>query len=266
MPSLTFVHFTQLICIVHLKLSIKLGYDQGHDKIIFFSVFCAPQGLGHLTFSSLFRIFCVSFTFSPITSRIFPFVSCVREGSIVSGKVQWCWLLLSILKWQIMVQESIGFFIFHPEILPNCYFSVHRPTLFRTSYIRAWHSNKGCLRKFSDWRWLRSYERFLENSNTKKGHQLATVGQSYIVTLYNSKGFFQQRFILCRWSNTRPSPGTCIIKVCRLRRKTFLFLFCFLLRFPTLVGNLSVFVLSFLIKVSDFSRKPFCFRFVFSYY
>ena len=48
-----------------------------------------------------------------------------------------------------------------------------------------------------------------------------------------------------------------------------------LLRFPTLVGNLSVFVLSFLIilyslffilKVSDFSRKPFCFRFVFSYY
>ena len=38
-----------------------------------------------------------------------------------------------------------------------------------------------------------------------------------------------------------------IFKVCRLRRKTFLFLLCFLLRFPTLVGNLSVFVLSFLI-------------------
>ena len=35
------------------------------------------------------------------------------------------------------------------------------------------------------------------------------------------------------------------------------------LRFPTLVGNLSVFVLSFIIKVSDFSWKPFCFRFVF---
>ena len=43
-----------------------------------------------------------------------------------------------------------------------------------------------------------------------------------------------------------------LFKVCRLRRKTFLFLLCFLLfllRFPTLVGNLSVFVLSFLIKV-----------------
>ena len=40
-----------------------------------------------------------------------------------------------------------------------------------------------------------------------------------------------------------------LIKVCRLRRKTFLFLLCFLL---------------FFIKVSDFSRKPFCFRFVFS--
>ena len=40
-----------------------------------------------------------------------------------------------------------------------------------------------------------------------------------------------------------------LIKVCRLRRKTFLFLFCFLLlRFPTLVRNLSVFVLSFLIN------------------
>ena len=51
-----------------------------------------------------------------------------------------------------------------------------------------------------------------------------------------------------------------IFKVCRQSRKTFL-----LLRFPTLVGNLSVFVLSF-IKVSDFSRKPFCFRFVFYYY
>ena len=38
-----------------------------------------------------------------------------------------------------------------------------------------------------------------------------------------------------------------IIKVCRQRRKTFLFLFYFLLRFLTLVGNLSVFVLSFLI-------------------
>ena len=37
-----------------------------------------------------------------------------------------------------------------------------------------------------------------------------------------------------------------------------------LLRFPTLVGNLSVFVLSFIIKVSDFSRKPFCFRSKFS--
>ena len=51
-------------------------------------------------------------------------------------------------------------------------------------------------------------------------------------------------------------------------QQTFLFLFCFFfLRFPTLVGNLSVFVLSFLIiKVSDVSRKPFCFRFVFSYY
>ena len=57
-----------------------------------------------------------------------------------------------------------------------------------------------------------------------------------------------------------------VIKVCRQSRKTFLFLFCFLLlRFPTLVGNLSVFVLSF-IKVSDFSRKPFCFRSVFYYY
>ena len=38
-----------------------------------------------------------------------------------------------------------------------------------------------------------------------------------------------------------------IIKVCRQSRKTFLFLFCFLLRFPTSVGNLSVFVLSFII-------------------
>ena len=34
-------------------------------------------------------------------------------------------------------------------------------------------------------------------------------------------------------------------------------------KFPTLVRNLSVFVLSFLIKVCDFSRKPFCFCFVF---
>ena len=58
------------------------------------------------------------------------------------------------------------------------------------------------------------------------------------------------------------------IKVCRQSRKTFLLLYCLLLllRFPTLVGNLSVFVLSFIIKVSDFSRKPFCFRFVFYYY
>ena len=40
-----------------------------------------------------------------------------------------------------------------------------------------------------------------------------------------------------------------------------------LLRFPNFVGNLSVFVLSFIIiiKVYDFSRKPFCFCFVFYY-
>ena len=51
-------------------------------------------------------------------------------------------------------------------------------------------------------------------------------------------------------------------------QQTFLFfvLFFLFLRFPTLVGNLSVFVLFLLIKVSDVSRKPFCFRFVFSYY
>ena len=69
---------------------------------------------------------------------------------------------------------------------------------------------------------------------------------------------FSQNFLLASLAQ--------VVKVCRQSRKTFLFLFCFLLRFPTLVGNLSVFVLSFLIKVSDVSRKPFCFRFVFSYY
>ena len=53
-----------------------------------------------------------------------------------------------------------------------------------------------------------------------------------------------------------------ILKVSDVSRKPFCFRFVFL-RFPTLVGNLSVFVLSFLIKVSDVSRKPFCFRFVF---
>ena len=61
-----------------------------------------------------------------------------------------------------------------------------------------------------------------------------------------------------------------LVKVSDVSRKPFCFRFVFsyysLLRFPTLVGNLSVFVLSFLIKVSDVSRKPFCFRFVFSYY
>ena len=57
-----------------------------------------------------------------------------------------------------------------------------------------------------------------------------------------------------------------LVKVSDFSRKPFCFRFVFL-RFPTLVGNLSVFVLSFLIiKVSDFSRKPFCFRSVSSYY
>ena len=49
--------------------------------------------------------------------------------------------------------------------------------------------------------------------------------------------------------NKNPQSFNVLFKVVRWNRKTFLFSFCFLflLRFPTLVGNLSVFVLSFLI-------------------
>ena len=65
-------------------------------------------------------------------------------------------------------------------------------------------------------------------------------------------------------------PFCCCIVFSLLRFPTLvgnLSVFVLFLRFPTLVGNLSVFVLFLLIiKVSDVSRKPFCFRFVFSYY